>query len=637
MFAKSASAKFAICIYDVLTGKQAMIENTPFKVGSAVWCDWQIRDESLPEEWFEIQRKGASYFVVAGRSTEQIAYDGDLDCTQAEIEEKADHTLHHGGQFLVLRKTRRAADWLAKMNYRKWYLVDEAGGELLGPYAPGSLAEELSRHGGEVVLCEGMSTRGFYASVLLPALEPGGRQNGHTPTLAAGGKPPPLPPVSGQHASWRKGLGFADPPSLPTEGGPWSSPPQSLMPAIPSLPPPDTDHGEFTCPVCWLKFDRGDVMNIAAHATLRGDPLLGEFEMQRFHATRFNDRGLALDPMNIPAPDQACPHCRRKLPPGFLDQPHHIFSIVGAPSSGKSYYLSVLVRILHDALFRSFGVAFRDADPSGNQILNQMVSRLFGQYTPEDAFLAKTDLEGELYETMPRYGQKVKLPRPFIFNLSSRRDPAEDFSVVFYDNAGEHFQPGRNSTDSPGAQHIAVASGIFFLFDPLHSPDFLRRMGTVSDPQAADHRDEQQDVLLAETEARIKSLLGLATRSKISTPLAVMLGKCDTWLHLLGEAPLEPAVRDGRLDQPALRRNSARLRELLCAVSPSLVGNAEAISSEVMYFAISPLGSSPVVFTDAAGIRKVGPDPALIAPIDVEVPTLWVLAQIAPSMFPSHN
>ena len=68
--------------------------------------------------------------------------------------------------------------------------------------------------------------------------------------------------------------------------------------------------------------------------------------------------------MNIPSPDLACPHCRRKLPPGFLDGPHHIFSIVGAPSSGKSYYLSVLVKVLQTTLFQQFGVTFRDADPS---------------------------------------------------------------------------------------------------------------------------------------------------------------------------------------------------------------------------------------------------------------------------------
>ena len=44
----------------------------------------------------------------------------------------------------------------------------------------------------------------------------------------------------------------------------------------------------------------------------------------------------ALDALGLPCPDLACPHCRRKLPPGFLDVPHHIFSMVGAPSAGKS-------------------------------------------------------------------------------------------------------------------------------------------------------------------------------------------------------------------------------------------------------------------------------------------------------------
>jgi uncharacterized protein (UPF0212 family) len=82
----------------------------------------------------------------------------------------------------------------------------------------------------------------------------------------------------------------------------------------------DIEYGEFTCPVCWFRFDRGDVMNIAVHADLLGDPILGEDKMLRFHATRFNDRNQAVDAMGISAPDSACPHCRRRLPPGFLDQ-----------------------------------------------------------------------------------------------------------------------------------------------------------------------------------------------------------------------------------------------------------------------------------------------------------------------------
>ena len=376
-------------------------------------------------------------------------------------------------------------------------------------------------------------------------------------------------------------------------------------------------------------------MNIAVHATLRGDPLLGEAHMQRFHATRFNDRSQAVDALGIPAPDLACPHCRRKLPPGFLDLPHHIFSIVGAPSSGKSYYLSVLVKTLQTALFQHFDVTFRDADPSENVILNQMKTQLFSASTPEEAVLAKTELEGAMYETLPRLGRKVRLPKPFIFNLSSRRAQEQDFSVVFYDNAGEHFEPTRNSADSPGAQHIAAASGIFFLFDPLHDAEFRRRLSGIADPQLESRRLDQQDVILAETEVRIKSLLGLDTRQRIVTPFAVIIGKSDTWRHLMSGVEMREPLREGRVDLAAIRANSAKLRTFLLEICPVIVANAEAISSEVMYFAASPLGASPVEFTDARGVKMIGPDPARLAPQQVEIPTLWVLARVAPEMVAS--
>jgi hypothetical protein len=410
-----------------------------------------------------------------------------------------------------------------------------------------------------------------------------------------------------------------------------ASPQEELVKPV-HAEPVNLEYGEFTCPVCWFKFDRGDAMNIAIHASLRGDTLLGEDAMQRFHATRFNDRGQALDAMGLAAPDLACPHCRRKLPPGFMDTPHHIFSIVGAPSSGKSYYLSVLTRTLQTSLYQNFGVTFRDADPSENVILTQMRTQLFSASTPEDAFLAKTELEGMLYETLPRQGRKVRLPKPFVFRLTRSRAHDTDFALVFYDNAGEHFEPTRNSADSPGAQHIAVASGIFFLFDPLHNTEFRQRLRGIRDPQIQSRRLDQQDVILAETEVRIKNVLGLDSRQTIDTPFAVMVGKSDTWEHLLGDAPLLPSVEKGALLHENVRQNSNRLRDLLLDLCPAIVANAEAISSNVAYFAISPLGCSPVQFTDSEGHVRIGPDPQSIQPRQVEVPSLWVLSQLAPEV-----
>ena len=83
--------------------------------------------------------------------------------------------------------------------------------------------------------------------------------------------------------------------------------------------------GEFTCPTCWLKFDRADVLSIAVHEDLRGDRKLGEDAMLRFVPTEFNSKGQAMDAMGLPTTDVACPHCHRKLPPGFMDVTHHIF------------------------------------------------------------------------------------------------------------------------------------------------------------------------------------------------------------------------------------------------------------------------------------------------------------------------
>jgi len=266
-----------------------------------------------------------------------------------------------------------------------------------------------------------------------------------------------------------------------------------------------------------------------------------------------------------------------------------------------------------------------------------MKTQLFSACTPQEAVLAKTELEGAMYETLPRLGRQVRLPKPFIFNLSSRTDPSDDFSVVFYDNAGEHFEPTRNSADSPGAQHIAAASGIFFLFDPLHNTEFRRQFTGIEDPQLELHRVDQQDIILAETEVRIKSLLGLDSRQRIATPLAVIVGKSDTWLHLLGDQQIQSPVIDGRLNAQIVRENSEIVRKLLVGLCPAIVANAEAISSEVMYFAASPLGCSPVEFADARGNRMIGPDPQKLNPRHVEIPTLWVLSKVVPSMVPSDD
>ena len=587
-----ATADSSLILFDCLSGGHRIVDKTPFKIGSGLDCDWRIDDFSVADEHCVIQRKGRSFFLLASNQGRTILLDGQ-STGGGELEMNIDHTLIIGGNLFALYGASDAQRWLSQMNHAVWFIFDKGQSQKHGPFAFSGLAGALHSYAlpqrDTILLCGGLTRMGFYSEQIAHCL-PNGASMDSFPSAAPS-------PVNSAEV--------------------------------------DLEDGEFTCPVCWLKFDRGDAMSIAVHASLRGDPVLGEEQLQRFHATRFNDRGQALDAMGIPAPDLACPHCRRKLPQGFLDMPHLIFSIVGAPSSGKSYYLSVLIKVIQTTLFRNFGITFRDADPSANVILNQMKTQLFSASTPEDAMLAKTELEGAMYETLPRLGRKVPLPKPFIFNLSNPRDQSKNVSVVFYDNAGEHFEPTRDSADSPGAQHIAAASGIFFLFDPLHNAEFKKRLAGLVDPQIDARRMDQQDIILAESEVRIKSLLGLNSRQKIATPLAVIVGKSDTWLHLLGPNAIQSPLHDGELDLAIVARNSALVRDLLFDLCPAIVANAEAISSEVMFFAASPLGCSPVEFIDSRGMKLIGPDPQKLRPQFVEIPTLWVLSRVAPGLVPS--
>ncbi|MEY4034374.1 MAG: hypothetical protein RL492_1568 [Verrucomicrobiota bacterium] len=404
-------------------------------------------------------------------------------------------------------------------------------------------------------------------------------------------------------------------------------------PAAPATRPSalaaEQNKGAHLCPVCWTRFDAGDALSVAVHEDLRGDPILGADARLRFHPTRFNDQGLALDPMGLAL---ACPHCRRQLPPGYLEMPHRILSVIGAPSAGKSYYLAVLTHVLQDRLPGDFGLAFKDGDPSGNMLLNQMRNTLFSAATPEDALLGKTALEGATYEKLPRLGRMVSLPRPFIYSLARPGAHRKETSIVLYDNAGEHFEPGIDIHDSPGAMHVANSAGLLFLFDPTANARFKAKLVGVDDPQLSlKGRVDQQDSILAEMETRIKRVLGLAPGQRISTPLAFVVGKSDTWQFLLS-SPLEPVLLDGQLDLAAIRRNSDRVRSVLVSLCPGLVATAESLASEICYFAVTSFGHQPTVIAAGANKGRIAPDPQRLAPAHVEEPVYWLLHRASPDL-----
>src|SRR4051812_44270105 len=118
----------------------------------------------------------------------------------------------------------------------------------------------------------------------------------------------------------------------------------------------------ITCPHCWHSFPSTDVLWVAFHADLKGDPQLGEEKQQRFLPTRFTPEGDALDARGHRCSALACPRCHLTIPRALLEMEPLFVSILGTPSCGKSYFLSSMIWELRRILPEQFALSFADAD-----------------------------------------------------------------------------------------------------------------------------------------------------------------------------------------------------------------------------------------------------------------------------------
>lgn len=413
---------------------------------------------------------------------------------------------------------------------------------------------------------------------------------------------------------------------------------QVAVPGAPAPPAPPPEM-KIVCPHCWASFEVSDILAVARHQELAGDAVLGPEAAQRFLPSRFTPEGHALDAHGMTCPEMACPRCHLVIPRDLLDKPPVFLSIIGAPASGKSYLLTTMTWELRSLMPRAFAFGFADADSTCNQIVNEYERTLFLAADDEAwVTLEKTEMHGRLYDEVRLDNMRVSLPRPFMFSLRPQphhpwADRREDLTqtLVLYDNAGEHFEPGADSAANPGTQHLAHSRGLIFLFDPTKDSRFRARCQS-DDPQLKrGARVERQEILLKEAFDRIRSH-GPASRSeRYPHPLIVAVTKYDIWRDLL-RAPLEdPWKRVGRkptcaLDTDAVMAASMAVRHLLAELCPELVATAEAEASRVFYIPVSALGHSPTEDPDNPGSGFLMVRPRDVQPVWAAVPMLTLLS-----------
>ena len=408
---------------------------------------------------------------------------------------------------------------------------------------------------------------------------------------------------------------------------------------------------KVVCPHCWHQFRPTEILWIARHQDLVGDPVAGPSAFIRFRATRFDVDGAALDARGLACDAMACPACHLPVPRAMLENNSFIFALIGIPASGKSYYLATMSWELRRLLPRHFAIAFNDADPLSNLVLNEAEKSLFLTDDPDELVaLAKTEMEGEMYDRVHMDGQSVMLPHPFFFTLRpTGHHPAADTMsdasriLCFYDNAGEHFQPGQDSATSPATQYLAQARVFLFLFDPTQDSRFRERCRAFSnDPQLRIRRAaERQDAVLTEAALRIRTYGRLSAHCKLNKPLLVLVAKADVWGRMIDEDLHDEPIlashnNDGQLaqvDMARIEEMSIKVRSLLMEHSPEFVTAAEDGFQYVRYIPISALGTSPNL-RDPDGPLMIRPKQ--LSPRWVTTPLLYAFAKWSTGLISSR-
>jgi hypothetical protein len=418
------------------------------------------------------------------------------------------------------------------------------------------------------------------------------------------------------------------------------SPKPSPAPSASSIT--QTITGEIVvCPHCWDRFSIENMLFISRHTDLRGDTVLGQDEQLRFLPSRFTPDGHAIDANGIVCPDMACHKCHLRIPESVVDLKSMFFSVVGAPASGKSYFLTSMTWQARKILPSIFNYSFSDADVVINQVVNGYEQLLYlNSVETGIVALPKTELQGALYHQIKLDGMIINLPMPFIFKLqptASHPEYAEKATVltrnlILYDNAGEHFQPGADSVTNPATKHLVHSNGLIFLFDPSKDAR-MRKKCNPDDPQLKDtSKLVNQETLLSEMISRIRRYGGMRTTDKYKNPMVVVVAKYDMWQNLLIHNLKDEKcwLYDNEdlsysLDYDKLINVSYHVREMLLEICPEIVTTSESFASKVYFVPVSSIGNPPEK-DPISGI--IGVRPEMVKPIWAEVPLLTLLGSL---------
>ncbi len=195
---------------------------------------------------------------------------------------------------------------------------------------------------------------------------------------------------------------------------------------------------------------------------------------------------------------RVCSHCHNPLPSNYGKNPVKFTSVIGITGSGKTIYLSQLLRFMSRYTVK----AGLDSMASGSGVLT---------FLEKNPVMANKHLPGSTPEGA--------LQQPLFYELShpGAGETVVTETFVLYDVAGELFREDNRDKLTNFAPFIQKSDGIFLLIDPFQFPVFANVMAT-------DHTKVSALSALNAIQHTInKGELG----QKITTPVAVCISKAD--------------------------------------------------------------------------------------------------------------
>ena len=304
---------------------------------------------------------------------------------------------------------------------------------------------------------------------------------------------------------------------------------------------------------------------------------------------------------------RVCKHCHNPLPTGYGQHPVKFVSVIGITASGKTVYLSQLLRKM----------------------------RSYTQKVGFDATLT-TDSVQVFFETnkvavdcpLPGATPARSLQQPLFFDMTSSiqgtdRKRVETF--VMYDVAGELFDIHRTSQDDLDrfAPFVRNADGIILLIDPMQ---FRKIQDISSDGKARSEATTVLDQIHFITSAGNSEV-------KCDTPLAVCISKIDTFNAQMAlpdslKQHLQEDVKNLYKTDKSQLFDAKGYNAIADELNPfmqdeELDATLDIHYSNYAYFAFTSLGCDVERKADENGVEQdvpVGP----ILPKRIEEPLLWL-------------